>query len=274
MRILNRLYMQWIALWARAYVRVAGAFREPSWMITEVVLPVLSMTAYVYIYRAFGAPKEYEGLVVVGGAMIPYWLTVLWAMAAQFYWEKEVGNLDLFMVSPMNAISLLMGMALGGAFMASVRTVIIFLVGVLFFHVTFQVQSPGLIVLIFLLTMTALFSLGMTASSAYFMFGRAGIKINTVLMEPVFLFSGLYFPVRNLGPILGMIGALIPLTLGLDGIRQLVLPSGKAMGFIAPWIEAAILAGMTLVFSGTAVFFMRFMERMGKREGRMTLRWQ
>ena len=75
------------AIKARAYVRIIGGNRELSWMISEVALPVISLAAYIFIYRSLGAPRAYEGLVVLGGAMIPFWVGVLWSMASQFYWE-------------------------------------------------------------------------------------------------------------------------------------------------------------------------------------------
>src|SRR5207244_6527320 len=37
----------------RAYPRVIGANREPSWLIFEVFLPLLGIAAYVFIYQAF-----------------------------------------------------------------------------------------------------------------------------------------------------------------------------------------------------------------------------
>ena len=262
------------AIWARAYVRVVAANREPSWLITEVALPTLSILAYIFIYRAIGAPQVYESLVVIGGAMMPLWAVVLWSMAAQFYWEKQVGNLDLFMASPTPHVVLLIGMALGGMVLASVRSAGILLLGVIFFGVKFEVTSMSMVVVLFVLTLAALFTLGMAASSAYFMVGRAGIKINVVLMEPVFLLSGTYFPLKHLGFVLGIIGSLIPLSLGLDGIRQLVLPGGYQLGFLSPTVEAIILAAMSVVFFFAALKLMNFMMRKGKEEGKMTLKWQ
>ena len=94
----------------RAYPRVIGANREPSWIFFEAVLPLLSIAAYVFIYRAIAlnqvatnpadAPRILANMnalvasVVLGGAMVAFWLNVLWSMASQLYWEKEIGNLD------------------------------------------------------------------------------------------------------------------------------------------------------------------------------------
>jgi ABC-2 type transport system permease protein len=262
------------ALWGRAYVRVVGAWREPSWVITEVAVPILTMSAYVFIYRAIGAPKEYKTLVVVGGAMIPFWLTVLWAMAMQFYWEKEMGNLDLFLSSPMSPFALLGGMAVGGVFMAAFRVVFVVLFGVLAFDAPFELSRPLAAAAILLLTLSALFLLGAAASSAYFMVGRAGVKINMALMEPVFFLSGLYFPVKNMGFALGLIASAIPLTLGLDGVRQCTLPGGAAFGFLPVELEIAGLAAMTAIFGYLAARLLRAMERLGKRDGKATLKWE
>jgi len=272
MRAGVNLFMR--AMWGRAYVRVVGASRELSWFINEILIPILAMTAYVFIYRAFGAPKVYESLVIVGSAMVPFWLTVLWSMAAQFYWEKEVGNLDIFLISPMSPMALLGGMAIGGMFLSLTRVVAVILAGALLFHVPFDLTRPIAGVLVLLLTMTSLFSLGAMASSVFFLVGRAGMKINLILMEPVYLLSGFYFPVKNIGFLLSMAASAIPLTLGLDGLRQCILPNGPALGFLSVKIEIQILAIMTLAYTILAAKFFSYMESLGKREGRATLRWE
>ena len=271
---MNSLILAWRAIRARAYVRVVGGNRELSWLFSEVVLPVVSLAAYIFIYRSLNAPKQYEALVVLGGAMIPFWVGVLWGMASQFYWEKEMGNLDLFMASPMHPVSLLLGMAVGGMFMSLVRATGVILVGVFIFRVEFAIHRPVLLIALFLLTMTSLFSLGMAASSIYFMVGRLGLKLNMILMEPIYLLSGLFFPVNKFGPVMLLVAALIPLTLGLDGIRQLMIVQQQNIGFLSPASEAAILLAMTVAFTIGAERLMTRLEQKGKRDGTMTLRWQ
>src|SRR5216117_3722168 len=61
--------------------------------------------------------------VVLGGTMVAFWLNVLWSMASQLYWEKEIGNLQLYMMAPMNRMALLGGMAVGGMVMTSMRAI-------------------------------------------------------------------------------------------------------------------------------------------------------
>ena len=56
------------AVFGRAYPRVIGLTREPSWIFFEIVLPFLAVSAFVFVYRALEAPEEFIGFVVLGGA--------------------------------------------------------------------------------------------------------------------------------------------------------------------------------------------------------------
>ncbi len=54
------------AMLARAYPRVIGLVREPSWILQETLLPILSVAALAFVYRAMGAPEDYIGFVGTG----------------------------------------------------------------------------------------------------------------------------------------------------------------------------------------------------------------
>ena len=109
------------AVFGRAYPRIIGLTREPSWLFFEIFLPFLAVSAFVFVYRALGAEEAFIGFVVLGGAMTAFWLNVVWMMAAQFYWEKDQGNLELYFTAPMHLMSILAGMAIGGLVMTSSR---------------------------------------------------------------------------------------------------------------------------------------------------------
>jgi len=262
------------AAWARAYVRVVAANRELSWVITEIIIPALSVAAYLLIYRSLGAPKEFEALVLLGGAMIPFWLTMLWGMATQFYWEKEMGNLQFYVMSPMSFFALLLGMAVGGMYMAALRAIVIILSGIFVFGVEFHISSPLLAFCAFALTISAIFMLGAAASAVYFVIGRMGIKLNMLLMEPVFALSGFFFPVKVLGRVGAAVVSVFPVTLGLDAIRQLTLPDPGRWMFLDYRVELVALFAMTLVFGGAASLFIGRMLEKGRELGTLTMRWQ
>ena len=115
--------------------------REPSWLFFEILLPFLTTSAFVFVYRALGAPEEYIGFVVLGGAMAAFWLNVVWMMAGQLYWEKSQGNLELYFAAPMNLMAILLGMAVGGLVMSSVRAAAVLVIGTIVFGVEFHVEQ-------------------------------------------------------------------------------------------------------------------------------------
>lgn len=270
----TRLSTNLRAIVARSYVRIVGGNRELSWVFFEIVLPLLNVSAYVFVYRALGASPEYEGFVILGGAMLAYWLNVLWAMASQFYWEKEMGNLELFLVAPISRMAILLGMAVGGLFMCSVRAASILIMGVFLFGVKFQIVSWWLLGATFMVTMVALYGLGMLLSSLFMLLGRNGWKLSTVLQEPVYLAGGFYFPVKFLGTATAAVAAIIPLTLGMDAMRQLCFPTIDTNPLLPVGPELALLTGLSVVFLWLAAVSLAHMERKGRETGRLTMKWQ
>ncbi len=231
---------------------MVGQQRERSWLFFDVFLSILAISAYVFVYRAIGAPEEYVGFVVVGGAMTAFWLNVLWSMSSQLYWEKESGNLALYIMAPSSMMAILLGMALGGIIATALRAGAILLVGSLIFHVQYAVGDLPALVAVFILTLAALYGLGMMSASLFLLWGREAWHLANLAQEPIYLLSGFYFPVKNLGFWVAVGASIIPLTLGLDAMRQLLFPSGAALGFLSVPVEVGALAVLCVLFLAAA----------------------
>ncbi len=262
-----RLFLKTVV--ARAYPRVIGQQRERSWIFFDVFLSILAVSAYVFVYRAIGAPEEYVGFVVVGGAMTAFWLNILWSMSSQLYWEKESGNLALYIMAPNSMMAILLGMALGGIIATGLRAGAILVVGSLIFHVRYVVGSLPALVAVFILTLAALYGLGMMSASLFLLWGREAWHLANLAQEPIYLLSGFYFPVRNLGFWVAVGASIIPLTVGLDAMRQLLFPSGAALGFLSVPVEVGVLAALCVLFLAAARWLLGHMERIAVREGRL-----
>ncbi len=261
------------ATYARAYVRVVGSLREPVWIVSDAIFPNLGMCAFVLLYRALGAPREYEALAVIGGILSTYWLNVLWGMGAQLYWEKQQGQLQLYFVAPCSRMAILSGMALGGVLMTTLRSVVGIAIGFWVFRVQLVAFDPATLIAVFLVTMVALYALGMTFASLFLLYGREAWHVANALQEPVYFLSGLYFPIRSLGAVGAVAAGLLPLTLGVDALRQVLLGVG-ARGLLPVATETAILSGFAAAFLVLAHFSLAHLEGLSKREGRLTQRWQ
>jgi len=278
------------AMLGRSYPRIVGGTRELSWIFFETVLPLLSIAAYVFIYKAF-LPEDPSqitqtmldrvnaliGYVVIGGTMTAFWLNVLWSMASQLYWEKEVGNLQLYMMAPMSRMALLGGMAVGGMVMTSTRAITTLVVGVWIFGIVLAFGNPLLILAVFFVTLIALYGMGMMFASLYLLYGREAWNLSALMEEPIFLLSGFYFPVKALGQAVAIGASIIPATLGLDALRQLMFSAsgfGTQFYFFSPELELGVLCVLAVLFLALAKLSLGYLETLAKKEGRLTTRHQ
>ena len=260
----------WQSVLARSYPRIIGQQRDISWMFFEVIMPMGAVIGYVLVYKALQAPQEYIGFVVIGGAMTAFWMNVLWSMSTQLYWEKEQGNLSLYIIAPNSMTSILLGMALGGMVATILRAAVIILLGSWMFGVQYVVVSPFELFAVFCLSMVALYGMGMMFASAFLLFGREAWALSDMVQEPVNLVTGFYFPVKSLPFWVAAIASAIPLTLGLDAMRQLAFPSGFKMGFLSTKVEILILVGLSVFFLVGAKWLLGYTEKLAIREGRLT----
>ncbi|HLB68643.1 MAG TPA: ABC transporter permease [Thermoplasmata archaeon] len=301
----HRLRLNLKAVVGRAYPRVIGANREPSWVIFEAVLPLLGIAAFVFIYQALAnrallnpalteaqraaiiaATNALIGFVVLGGTMTAFWLNVLWSMASQLYWEKEIGNLQLYMMAPMSRMALLGGMAVGGMFMTSVRAMTTLVVGVVVFSVVIQVTNPFLLLAVFFVTLIALYGMGMALASLYLLWGREAWHLSALLEEPIYFASGFNFPAGGFARMGGWgravltFATFIPATVGLDAMRQMMFPGGGSLPIdafgvmLTPEIELGILIVLAVAFLFLARYALAYLEMLARREGRLTSRHQ
>lgn len=268
------LFLQ--AMFARSYARVIWMFRNRTWIFQETLLPMLSVAAFAYAYRAMNAPDRFVGYVVLGAAMTAFWFNVLWSMGAHLYWERDSGNLELYIMSPAPMMSILAGMALGGMATTCTRATAILVTGILVFDAPITFDHAGTALGVFALTLIALYGLGMMFASLFLLWGREAWHVVNLLQEPVFLMTGMNFPVKiflNLPLVLVGGALLIPLTAGMDAMRQLLF-TGSADRLMPVEYEMAILAGLGVFFLVSARWLLAVLERKAKVEGKLGLRWQ
>jgi ABC-2 type transport system permease protein len=263
-----RLFLRTIM--ARAYPRVIGQQREKMWIIMETTLPFIATAGYVYVYRAMNAPEDYIGFAVVGGAMTAFWLNVMWSMSAQMYWEKETGNLPLFIISPSSLMAILLGMAFGGMLATLLRAIVILLLGTWLFQVQFAVSSFVQLFAVFAITMAALYGLGMLFASLFLLFGRDAWQVTQIFQEPIYFISGFYFPIKTFGLAIALGASILPLTLGMDALRQLVFASGPSLGFLSVPVEIGALIALAVVFVAAAKYWLGRVERLAIEQGTLT----
>ena len=258
---------------ARAYPRIIGSFRHPSWFVFEVTLPVLSIITFVYVLKLFDSPKEFESYAIIGGCMLPIWFNVVFAMALQLRWEKDSGNLEIFMTSPAQISWILLGMMVGGSAGTILMTGSVFLISASIFDVTFLWSNWWKALLVFLPCVLSLYSIGMAMSSVFLKAGRAFEYYLGLAEEPIQFITGSYFPIFSQNIFLAVFGSIIPLTLGIDGLRQ-VLVDAEYISPLSWQVESFIMLAYWLLGLKLAKKSLFWMEKLAREKGTLTLRWQ
>ena len=144
-------------------------------------------------------------------------------------------------------MSILLGMGVGGLYMTTLRAGTIAIVGTLVFGVQFDAGSGGLAALVFLVTMAALYGLGMLLSSVFLMWGREAWQVAAGADRAGLLPDRDEFPaeqaVHHHPRRADVRFRAVPMSFGLDALRQLLFP-GQIVGVLPAEVELAILAGM------------------------------
>ena len=91
--------------------------------------------------------------------------------------------------------------------------------------------------------------------------------------EPIQFFTGSYFPIFSQNILLAIFGSIIPLTLGIDGLRQ-VLVEGEYFTLLDWKYESIILMFYWVLGLKFAKFSLNWMEKLAREKGTLTLRWQ
>lgn len=257
-------------VYARAWVRTKSMYGEPLWVIVTVGFPLFSMLGISLLYSSFPGGQSRIGFAILGGIMLSFWGNVLWSMASQFNWDKQAGMFEIYITSPAPMTAILVGMSVGGILGTAPSAVMVAIVGTLLFHPVLTAFWLGAI-LTFVVTLAALYSLGMTLASLYLVYGREAEAFNEALQEPVQLLSGLYFPVYS--PVMPLaiqaLASVIPLTIGMDALRR-TLFTGTDVGYV--YTELAVLAVMAAILLVVAQRSLRALEERGRRVGTIAVR--
>jgi ABC-2 type transport system permease protein len=158
----------------------------------------------------------------------------------------------------------------GGAYISLTRATFVLLTASLLFGIGYSLAGLLPALGVFVITISALYCLGMLLASLFLFYQREAWQLADAMQEPIYFLSGFYFPVRSLGAIVGGAGSLIPLTLGLDAIRQLVLP-GTPQFIPLGWEIVAIVIQIGL-YATLSQLSLRYLERRAREDARLILR--
>src|SRR5581483_5405833 len=166
-----------------------------------------------------------------------------------FLRERSQGTLERLMASPLRRGEIVAGYMLGFTILAAVQAIEVVLFTLFVLHVHNE-GNLGLILLITLLMAIASVNLGIFLS----MFARTefqAVQFIPLVIAPQFVLSGIVFPVSSEPRWLQYVSNVLPLTYGVDGLREVML-KGAGLGWPAFQLDAAVVAGFLVAAAALA----------------------
>jgi ABC-2 type transport system permease protein len=163
--------------------------------------------------------------------------------------EKELGTMELLLVSPMRPSQIIIGKVFPYVFLAFIDACIILALG----NLVFGIPILGSIILLLLeslLYICMALSLGILISSITNSQQVAMMISLVALMLPTILLSGFVFPVENMPVIMQVLCHAMPPKYYITIIKSIML-QGNGIEYV--WRETLILVGFTAVFLALSI---------------------
>lgn len=204
-------------LWLRQLKRF---IRKKASLIGALGQPLIFLIAFGFglspIFAKAGAGDYIQFLSpgIIG-------MTVLFTSiftGVEIIWDKQFGFLKETFVAPVSRFEILLGKTFGGATVAIIQGVLVFLITLL---VGFRPENWALIPIafLFLVLIAVLFSaIGVAIAARLDDMQGFPLIINFVI-QPLFYLSGALFPLDGLPKVMDFVTKINPLSYGIDGLR-------------------------------------------------------
>ena len=243
MRGVGALWWREIIRFLRQRSRVLGAFAQP------LLFWVLLGGGFSASFRAPGAPEDLGSMAYFYPGIIGLVLlfTAIFSTIAVVE-DRKSGFLQGVLVSPISRGSIVLGQALGGTTLAVLQGVL-FLALAPLVGIELSLRSIVAVVIVIAAISFALTSLGLVI--AWRMDSTQGFHaIMNLILMPIWLLSGAFFPAAGAAGWLGWLMKLNPLTYGMAALRRcLYLNAPGAAGHVPALMPSLVI---TALFCGLA----------------------
>jgi len=212
---MNAIYILWlrqIKRYLRSKSRIVGSLAQP-------LLYLLSLGFGLSpIFRRAGEGSYLEFLApgIIGMSIL--FTSIFTGM--EIIWDRQFGFLKETLVAPVSRFHIMIGRTLGGATIATMQGMIVFVMSLAigFRPVSFSVIPLALIVMILI----ALLFTALGTVIASFLQDMQGFQlIMSFLVMPIFFLSGALFPLDGLPKAISIVARIDPLSYGVDALRTL-----------------------------------------------------
>jgi ABC-2 type transport system permease protein len=163
--------------------------------------------------------------------------------------EKELGTMEILLVSPINPVQIILGKVLPYVLLSFINASLILLLSAYVFQMPFAGN-------IFLLLAESLLFIIMSLSLGIFISTISNSQQTAMLLSmfalllPTILLSGFIFPIKNMPVILQLLSHIMPGKWFIIIVKDIILKGASLQDI---WKESLIILSMTMLFIGLSV---------------------
>jgi ABC-2 type transport system permease protein len=245
-----------------------------GWEVVWVVYGVVNTLAITFIAKevgrtSVGANTNVSRLLLfllIGTLVWAYLSAVLDDMSLVITWERWEGTIEHTLMAPVPRSVHLIGMSLFGVLHAMLRTSLILVFALPFFHVNLAQADWAAALAVLGVGSLSLLGLGILTGVLPMLYPERGEQMSFMMQAVVLLVSGVYYGVEVMPGWLQAASHLSPATYMLRGIRGAII-DGKSVGdngrnLVVLAIFGAVMIPLSLVAFSAA-------EHWAKKTGRL-----
>ncbi|MDD2646510.1 MAG: ABC transporter permease [Patescibacteria group bacterium] len=244
MQVIYILWLRQIKRYLRSKSRIVGSLGQPLLFLIALGF------GFGPIYQQAGG-GNYLQFLTPGIIAMSILFTALFS-GIEIIWDRQFGFLKETMVAPVSRLKIMLGRTLGGATVATLQGLIVFIISML---IGFHSERPALILLtVFIMFFIALLFASLGTVIAALLKDMQGFQlIMNFLVMPIFFLSGALFPLKGLPPAIGTITRFDPLSYGVDALRGSLIVGGSHFGLLTDSIVLVLIVA-ALLYLGSYLF--------------------
>jgi len=250
-------------VWVGLVLRVRE-FSVSRWFILMAVIqPVIFASIAFYLFQAGGRAGTLL-YAALGAGMMGIWSSTLFGSGGALQWSRWQGTLELLVGSPPPFVVVLLPMTIATSLTGAYALVATLLWGRLFFGVPLHFANLAAFVIAVPAAILTLGLMGLLMASSFVLYRYANALTN-LLEYPVWIATGLLFPIALLPGWVRPISWVLAPTWGIRAMRHAALGGGDV------WFPIAMCALLGVAYFALATVFLRIFERAARARATLSL---
>ncbi len=235
-------------LWLRQMKRYK---RSGIRMVISVVQPLVYLLTLGFGFNALfqqaGKGSYIQFLVPGVVAQVILFTSIFWGI--NIMWDKQFGFLKETLVAPVSRLKVMLGGSLGGATIAVIQGLMLFIVALIFGFHPYSWPMLGLTLLI--MSMLAVTMVSFSSGIGAIVNDMQGfMAITNFLVLPLFFLSSALFPLDNVPTVMKVIASANPLTYAVDAMRGSMVNQSH---FGLP-VDFAVMGGLMILLIWFSIY--------------------